>query len=590
MSGRTQQRATNTQSLAGRAPAAATEKGRAMAKAKIKEDHRPPFAQIDQPPGVLPSGRPKEEQQSSTNSGQSQERLRPPEFILKHSEPIDLGRLLGSSLDKIPLDVVPNGALPRIGWQASYSSDLSTPELIHDLSPELVFAQDRFKSHGLTIPCGSASDIHGLSSTSILAPISSGSPLESLKSSRSPILLEELAPQYLAYPPGSMPWTSALDSAQKYRQQHLQSILPTPPNSTSPIWSSAFSPHQGAMLSPELLAAAGLSQMKPSYVSSQVVPPRLESSQGFLKPALYGFNNFGLGTAQKAALGSLSPAALTNVNGQKLPPRLAAEYARRRTDTFPECLQLHNELGLQYLSPVRETSHSPGMPKAPPNTPHASVSPYGPRHSDVVAIAQPSLAAPPSPTAARELQNICLAQHTRSVPLSRLVQRRLSTVPEEDYPSSADTGQTTPASGRGIAQCSTTNGSGLHLFLSPSGRVNVNTAHLDLLGDQVGARYGVGDMRVPADPAHTIPHGMKLPSAALGKGPGPVAGREAHFVKEASRRQGTGNINSDGGKRGEGWRGRSHKRGGRGRKGRSGGNVHGVHGAERVDGGLVVKS
>ncbi|KAI1794129.1 hypothetical protein LXA43DRAFT_1118557 [Ganoderma leucocontextum] len=573
MNGRTQLRASNTQSAAGKPPAeTARETGRAIAKTKIKQDYRLSFAQNVQPPSVVPSGRLTQDRQSPMASGGAQELPSPPEFILKHSEPIDLGRLMGSSLDRNHLGVVSDGTFPSAGWQASYSSGLPTPELIHDLSPEMVFAQDRFKSHGLITPSGSASDIHGLSNAFIQTSLPSGSPLESLKSSRSPILLEELAPQQQPYPQGPMPRTSTLDIAQKYRQQHLQSILPTPPDSTSPIWSSTFSPYQGGMLSPELLAAAGLSQMKSGYLSSQVVPPRLESSQHLLRPVPSGFGNSGLGTTRKVAL---SPAALINANGQKLPPRLAAEYARRRTmpDTFLEGFQLQNELGLRYASP------------APPNTPHDN-------HPDVVTITQPSLlAAPPSPTSARELQNICLPQNIRSVPLSRLVQRRLSTVPEEDYASSADTGWTSPVFGREIAQGPNGNASGLHLFLSPSRRANVNAAPLDLLGDDVGARYGAGNMGVSANQARTIPgipYGVKLPSVQR-KGPGPVAGREAHFVKEASRRQGTGNINSDGGKRGEGGRGRGHRRGGRGRKGR-GGNGHGIHGAERVDGGLVVKS
>ncbi|PIL36182.1 hypothetical protein GSI_01842 [Ganoderma sinense ZZ0214-1] len=594
MNGRTQLKVTNTQSSAGKLPTeTAGEKGRAPAKTRNKEGHQPPPAQTVQPRNVVPSGHSTQKQQNVTAPGGVREPPRPPEFILKHSEPIDLGRLLGSSIDKTHLEVVPDGAVSGMGWQASYSSGLPTPELVHDLSPEMVFAQDRFKIHSLTIPSGSAGDIHGLSNASISTTTHSGSPLESLKSSRSPILLEDLAPQHLAYPQGSLPRTSALDIAQKYRQQHLQSILPTPPDSTSPIWSSTFSPYQGGMLSPDLLAAAGLSQMKSSYLSSQVVPPRLESSQHQLRPVPSGFGNSAFGIARKATLGSLSPAALINGNGQKLPPRLAAEYARRRTmpDIFPEGIQLQNELAFQYLSPMREANHSPGMPKAPPNTPLASVSSYGPQHPDVAVISQPSfLAVPPSPIAARELQNICLPQHIRSVPLSRLVQRRLSTVPEEDYTSSADTGRTASASGRGIAQGPTTNASGLHLFLSPSGRANVNAAHLDMLGEHVGARYSAGDMGVSADATLTIPYGVKLPGAVHGKGSGPVAGREAQFVKEASRRQGTGNINNDGGKRGDGGRGRGHKRGGRGRKGRGGGNAHGIHGTERVDGGLVVKS
>nr|VWO97232.1 Sulfate adenylyltransferase (EC (ATP-sulfurylase) (Sulfate adenylate transferase) (SAT) [Ganoderma boninense] len=586
MNGRTQVRAISTQSSAGKPPAESSgDKGRASAKTRNKEGQRPLLPQTAQPRGVEQSGHSTQEQQQNVTAPCGvQELPHPPEFILKHSEPIDLGRLLGSSVDKTPLEVVPDGAVSGMGWQASYSSGLPTPELVHDLSPEMVFSQDRFKTHGLTIPSGSASDIHGLSNASIPATMHSGSPLESLKSSRSPILLEDLAPRHLAYAQGSLSRTSALDISQKYRQQHLQSILPTPPDSTSPIWSSTFSPYQGGVLSPELLAAAGLSQMKSGYLTSQVIPPRLDSSQNLLRPVPNGFGNSALGPARKATLGSLSPAALINANGQKLPPRLAAEYVRRRAmpDIFPEGFQLQNELGFQYLSPIREASHSPGMPKAPPNTPHASVSPYALRHPDVFAINQPPfIAAPPSSTAAHELQNICLPQHIRSVPLSRLVQRRLSTVPEEDHTSSADTGRTAPSSGRINAQGPTTSPSGLHLFLSPSGRANVNAAHLDMLGEHVGARYGAGDVGV-SDATHTISYGVKLPGAVHGKGPGPVAGREGQFVKEASRRQGTGNINSDGGKRGDGGRGRGHKRGGRGRKGRGGGDAHGIHGTRNA--------
>ena len=344
------------------------------------------------------------------------------------------------------------------------------------------------------------------------------------------------------------------------------------------------------MLSPELLAAAGLSQVSSGYLPSQTMPPRLESSQHLVRHAPNALGSAALGTL-KTALGSLSPAAhITGIHGQKIPPRLAAEYARRRhvPDAHSDNTQVY-EYALPYSSPVRGSNYSPIVPKAPPNTPYDSVSPYGLRRTDAVSMTQTSFsAAPSSPTSTRELQNMGLPQHIRSVPLTRLVQRRLSTVPEEEYASSLDAGRRPPAPGRASAQGAAGNSSGLHLFLSSSARPNVNAASFDMLSDHVGARYDAGDMGGSAAKARPITPGVKLPGV-LGRGYGPVAGREAQFVKEASGRQGTGNTNSDGGRRGEGGRGRGHRRGGRGRKSR-GGHANGIHGAERVDGGLVVKS
>ncbi|TBU49521.1 hypothetical protein BD309DRAFT_909797 [Dichomitus squalens] len=562
---------------------------------KIQHASKPSIAQDIQASSAAPTDRARQDNHNTTSSYPTHAELpRPPEFILKHSEPIDLGRLMGHSLERNYVEVVPDGALPSPRWQTSYASDLRTPELVHDISPELqaaLFAQDRFRSYGLTTPSwSSSSDIHGLSNTSLPASSSSGSLLESLKSSRSPILLEELASQHLPHSQGLASRTSALDIAQSYRQQQLQGILPTPPETTSPIWSSTFSPYQSGMLSPELLAAAALSQMNSTYLSSQAIPSRLESSQHLLRAVPNALGSTGL-SARNAALGPLSPAAhITGIHGQKIPPRLAAEYARRCTlpDPYPTNAQLHDYV-LPYSSPVRGSNYSPTMPKAPPNTPYGSAPPYGLRRVDAAPITQPSFsAAPSSPSSSRELQNTGLPQHIRSVPLSRLVQRRLSTVPEEDYASSVDAGRMPPAPGRASAQGTAGNGSGLHLFLSSTGRASVNAAPSDMLGDHVRARYDVRDMGVSADKTRTITPGVKLPGVPR-KGHGPVVSREAQVAKEASGRQGSNNTNIDGGRRGEGVRGRGHRRGGRGRKGR-GGHANGVHGAERVDGGLVVKS
>ncbi|RPD74307.1 hypothetical protein L226DRAFT_613655 [Lentinus tigrinus ALCF2SS1-7] len=457
----------------------------------------------------------------------------PPEFILKHSEPIDLGRLMASAIDNTHPGYY---ASQSTGWQSPFYNVMPTPELVHDLSPDLqtvLFAQERLKQHGI-----SPSTTSGSLSTSS----SAASLLDALKSSRSPIVIEELASQCSSQSPAF--GTSGLDMAQKYRQQQFQhSLLPTPPNSTSPVWSSSFSPYHGGLLSPEFLATAGLSQFKPDLLS-QSVPPHLEGSQQtFRRP---------LGNTR------LAPAANINlIVPQQLPPRLAAEYTRRRV--VPDALQTLVPPQASY-----DVNRSPIVPKVPPNTPHGAITSSNDfRRLD-------GAAAPFS----HDLSANGLPQHMRSIPLSRLAQRRLSTVLEEDYASSTPPAQSRTSGG------GSTDATGLHLFLSPSGRANVSAASLSLLGDTFGTRYDMDDMGVPGEKTRTVTPSAKLPGVP-GQAPGPVAHTEAPLVKEPSRRQGTNNISSDGRKRGENGRGRGQKRGGRGRRGR---------GAERVDGGIVVKS
>ncbi|RDX55098.1 hypothetical protein OH76DRAFT_1452815 [Lentinus brumalis] len=551
---------------------------------RTKPDPKPAKPVLNARPGaVMSTAPPPQISQNASMAGQRpgpvpQPSPAPPEFILKHSEPIDLGRLMASAVNSTHPDYYTS---QNTGWQTPFYHGMPTPELVHDLSPELqamLFAQERLKSHGLSTSTQSGS---------LSASSSSASLLDALKSSRSPIVIEELASQYSSGSPAFA--MSALDIAQKYRQQqYQQNLLPTPPNSSSPIWSSSFSPsslspYQGGLLSPELLAAAGLSHFNPNVLSSQSVPSRLEGTQ---QASRRPFGNTGV-DGRNANLNRLAPAANINpIAPQQLPPRLAAEYTRRRA--LPE-LSHHLEPlqpGLAHQLPrsTQDVSGSPTMPRAPPNTPHGtSTSSYGLRRLD--AAGQPWTMAPAvSQSSSRDAPAHGLPQHMRSIPLNRLAQRRLSTVPEEDYASSVD-GRTVSGQARTNARGST-GATGLHLFLSPSGRANANAASLGLLGDTFGTRYGMDDMGVSAEKTRAVPS-VKLPGVP-GQAHGPVALSEATLVKEASRRQGSSNINNDGGRRGENNRGRDSKRGGRGRKGR--GAAPRWHGAERVDGGMVVKS
>lgn len=469
----------------------------------------------------------------------------PPDFILKHSEPIDLGRLVGDPPDQ-----------PSPEYWTSFLHDLPTPELVHDLSPELqamLFAQDRLRS-SWTSPASLAPDVDG---TGLLNPsTSSNHLLDALKSSRSPIILEELASQYSPHP---LARTPVLDLAHKY-QQFQHAFLPTPPNSASPVWSSTFSPYQGGLLSPEFLAAAGLSQLQFGHLPSQRISP-----QPFPKSVPRVSGN----TGRKAYANITGPTAhIGAATAHKLPPRLAAEYARRHVEGSAEASQLAPE----YSSSGPDLTNSPAMPKAPPNTPHSTATPHSSKRLDHSAL--PSLSVPCSPTSPRATQSLGFAQPVRSIPLSRLVQRRLSTVPEEDGVGGRENG---PAA---LTYDNPGPASGLHLLLSLSGRQANNAS----LGGPSGTRCGIDDMGALKKALNISPD-VKVPV----KGSGPVDHCGAPSVKEASRRQGSNSTNNDGSRRGEGGRGRGQKRGGRGRKGRGATSI-GTHGAERVDGGMVVKS
>ncbi|KAI9062894.1 hypothetical protein FKP32DRAFT_1628380 [Trametes sanguinea] len=515
----------------------------------------------------------------------------PPDFILKHSEPIDLGRLVDAPSEGA-IHPELTGRAHSSNWQAPFQHQLPTPELVHDLSPDLqamLFAQERLRAQGLS----SASVNNGGSNlTGLLKPVAtepSLSLVESIKSSRSPIVLDDFTSPYGSYSQGLSSQMSALSMAQKYRQPQLNGFLPTPPSSSSPLWSSNFSPYQGGLLSPELLAAAGLSQLGQNYMSSQAYLSGLDHAyHGLVGSASSNLADYLAGT-RMMNLHGLAPAAQINGNAQRLPPRLAAEYARQRVGP-DSAVDSHQPLprgrsGRHASSPIRGMAQSPVVPKPPPNTPY-SASRSGTvkdRHPNDVTIAN----GPLSPTSPRE----GLSQYTRSIPLNKLMQRRLSIVPEEEYPSTSSgrMGSETirPHSSAGATE---SGAAGLHLYLSSCGRPNVTS--LGTLSETYGT-HGAAAIGGAADRSQNIATDVKLsgdPARTLG----PAGRGKAQAVKEAQRRQGSANLNSEdrGGQRYEGGRGRGQRRGGRGRKTRGGAfSVNNtVHGAQRVDGGMMVKS
>ncbi|KAI0093252.1 hypothetical protein BDY19DRAFT_922931 [Irpex rosettiformis] len=223
---------------------------------------------------------------------------------------------------------------------------------------------------------------------------------------------------------------SALEIAQKFRQQqllHTQAsvMLPTPPSSTSPLWSSGFSPYQESLWSPDVRGTS-LGPISPSLSQNRLTAPHLS------------------GVPAAHTRGQPTTANTTDRNGRRksaLP--IGVDSLSRR---IPEHAFSSNAIDLSLLNPIcgptageRSSAHvlaiadlqaSPVAPRPPPNTPLHTQTVK--RHNSYVgnissgALFDPTL---PNPRALNVNR-----QHPRSIPLNRLIQRRLSSVAEEGQP------------------------------------------------------------------------------------------------------------------------------------------------------------
>ncbi|KAH9935312.1 uncharacterized protein B0H18DRAFT_410002 [Fomitopsis serialis] len=246
-----------------------------------------------------------------------------------------------------------------------------------------------------------------------------------------------------------------------------------------------------------------------------------------------------------------------------------------------------NEAALQAL-----ISRSPAVPRPPPNTPLTAAASRG--HSKRTSAPMTSPPSPPSPQQMRV--HTFSTQQTRSIPLARLMQRRLSAVPEEDALSQLDEGLPMPTPD--VYPRSRSHS------LNP-GPPDVQTSQLNYL---LSPAFSGQHTRV-SDPRR----GALLPgtsssndSALLNIGTGQVAVQVklpgAHTRGYAGNTR-TDNRNHQAPERrefgreesvrnSESARGGSQRRGGgrgRGKGGRNGANRV-INGPERVDGGLMVKS
>ncbi|KAK0212856.1 hypothetical protein DFS33DRAFT_1377312 [Desarmillaria ectypa] len=186
------------------------------------------------------------------------------------------------------------------------------------------------------------------------------------------------------------PRMSAIDIAHQYRIKQLQSALPTPPNSSEPQWSPYFSASSNDM------------------IYHEYDPPM--PFDRFQRPVLEARN-------PDAELRRFVVKRMSNPDiFIDDPPDFSVRPSR---PTIHRSLYYHDSQGFFEMSPP-----PPGLPPNSPLPPAPSINVSKPSHSTSM---------PPSPTSP-EFQNHLrtISRQPRSIPLARLIQRRLSAVPEED--------------------------------------------------------------------------------------------------------------------------------------------------------------
>jgi len=245
---------------------------------------------------------------------------------------------------------------------------------------------------------------------------------------------------------------------------------------------------------------------------------------------------------------------------------------------------------------MNKSERSPAQPRPPPNTPFSSL------HSREQALSSQaarssSMTTPPSPTSPQLHVRSLSHQQTRSIPLARLIQRRLSSVPEEDSGSpvadgyvnssgffkhprarSLSTGNPSPVTSRSPH---------VHFLLSPPSPLprdlqNSSPVRNMLLPQSTLAEGDLGFQQERAT--------VKLPGTTAKSVTGSV---NPGNTTSSSTRKGESNYRHQegSGRDHDNTRGRGQKRGVRGRRGKgTDGGMRITNGPERIDGGLVVKS
>ncbi|TFY70619.1 hypothetical protein EVG20_g2384 [Dentipellis fragilis] len=242
------------------------------------------------------------------------------------------------------------------------------------------------------------------------------------------ILIEPRSPHNLQVPSRR---PSAIEIARQYRQQHMQKqqggFLPTPPNSSSPLWSSDFSPYQESMLSP----SESLSQLSglPMSTSHSQFLNAGGSSEQLSRQLLQSMNDL----AMDMGMASLAPAAQINSASRLRVPALNIHNLFSSQASDNNQVARNNFLSsTPSAMPSSQELRSLSRTSAPPNR--------GMVHAPA------EVRAPPSPTSPEVVRKRTPSQpQPRSIPLARLMQRRLSAVPEEDAASTVRGNSPSPA-------------------------------------------------------------------------------------------------------------------------------------------------
>jgi hypothetical protein len=224
------------------------------------------------------------------------------------------------------------------------------------------------------------------------------------------ILIEPRSPEVPQAPSRRM---TAMELAHQYQQHQLlkmqqQSLLPTPPNSSSPLWSSEFSPYNHPSVSPASLRHQVFHE-----------PLRDSDTQDQLRHLMR--ERFGRNILHDADVSSLAPAAQINSASRLEYPGYDLDPVTSQT--------------LTNIFAAQDIQHLPSLPsdallpiaRAPQTLPG-----YINHDSRRYAVPHHDIVSPTSPEEFRYTRGHSQPQILRSIPLARLMQRRLSSVPEED--------------------------------------------------------------------------------------------------------------------------------------------------------------
>ncbi|EIW83184.1 hypothetical protein CONPUDRAFT_164173 [Coniophora puteana RWD-64-598 SS2] len=186
---------------------------------------------------------------------------------------------------------------------------------------------------------------------------------------------------------------------------HLpQSGLPTPPNSSSPLWSPGFSPYSTQTLSPEVEEMAyNLLNMKQDYGNSMRHTEGPTGENYFLPIRFSGPTDSRLTNFERNFSGQPSSHRLDNGAFFHGEPRDTSQLPRNELGSIA-----HTQV-LSPMSPMGDT-YGRGLDSG---------------HAQMVSTGSLASQSP-------ELRPGSFSQQPRSIPLARLMQRRLSAVPEED--------------------------------------------------------------------------------------------------------------------------------------------------------------